>query len=75
MKKLVRFPRCGEKDGHPLFMKKELKELLLKEKDDSNLKAFRNKQDYEVILIDDSNVSIDIDTVEDYQNFLKGKEQ
>ena len=69
--KPVRFPRCGEKDGHPLFIKASLKESLLNEPDDSNLKAFRNRQDYEVIMIDDPNVSIDIDTQEDYQSVLK----
>ena len=69
--KLVRFPRCMGKDGHPLFISGSLKEKLLKESMDSNLKQFRNSQDFEIVEVDDKNIINDIDTIEDYQKLLK----
>ena len=69
--KLVRFPRFMGKDGHPLFISGSLKEKLLNEPMDSNLKHFRNSQDFEIIDVDDKNIINDIDTLEDYQKLLK----
>ena len=66
----IRYPRYKEKDGHPLYVSKLLKKALLDEPDDSNLKLFRDKQNCEVIQIDDENVLNDIDTQNDYNQKL-----
>ena len=67
----VRYPVYQGKDGHPLFIKYELKESLLREGMESNLKAFRNKQDREGIPVDDRNILVDIDTIEDFIKTLE----
>ena len=63
----VRFPVYQGKEGHPLFIKRELKEALLKEGLQSNLKAFRDKQHKETIEVNDKFILRDIDTLEDLQ--------
>ena len=68
--KPVRYPVYQGKEGHPLFIKKELLNELLKQNIESNLKAFRDKQDKEAISVDDKNILRDIDTLEDYQNVI-----
>lgn len=68
--KPVRYPVYQGKEGHPLFIKKELLNELLKQDIESNLKAFRDKQDKEAISVDDKNILRDIDTLEDYQNVI-----
>ncbi|MBR0439998.1 MAG: nucleotidyltransferase family protein [Bacilli bacterium] len=70
--KKVRYPTYKGKDGHPLFISKDLKESLLKEDKKSNLKIFRDKQDKEPIIVDDENILRDIDTLNEY---LKIKEE
>lgn len=67
----VRYPRYKGKDGHPLFLKKEMKEKLLQEPMDSNLKAFRDKQDCEIIEVDDKYINRDIDTMDEYNKVLE----
>ena len=70
-KKSVRVPTFLGQDGHPLFISHELKDELLNEPDDSNLKVFRDRHDIERIAVNDPNILNDIDTVEDYQRLLK----
>ena len=72
--KPVRYPTYKGKDGHPLFIKKELIQALKDEGMDSNLKAFRDKQDKEAIEVDDKFVLRDIDTIEEYEKLLKERE-
>ena len=69
--KPVRYPSYKGKEGHPLFISIELKDALLKESIDSNLRAFRDKQDREVIPVEDENILKDIDTQKDYQELVK----
>lgn len=69
--KPVRYPTYKGQEGHPLFIKGELKEKLLKEGMDSNLRAFRDKQDKEAIEVDDKFILRDIDTIEEYKQLLK----
>ena len=69
--KPVRYPSYKGKEGHPLFISISLKDALLKESVDSNLRVFRNKQDREVIPVDDKNILKDIDTIKDYQELVK----
>lgn len=71
----VRYPRRKGKDGHPLFLKKEMREELLKEPIDSNLKAFRDKQNSEAIEVDDENINRDIDTIEEYKAIVKERDR
>ena len=73
--KPVRYPTYKGQEGHPLFIKKELKESLLKEGLDSNLRLFRDKQDKEAIEVDDKFILRDIDTVEEYTNLKKEREK
>ena len=72
--KLVRCPVYQGKEGHPLFISKLLIEQLLKEPVESNLKAFRDRQEIEMIEVDDKNILKDIDTVAQYEAMLKEKE-
>lgn len=67
-KGLIRCPAYKGKNGHPLFIKKELKEEILKLSSDSNLKTYRDQIGYEIIDCDDPHIFIDIDTIKDYQN-------
>ncbi len=68
--KPVRYPSYKGKEGHPLFIKIELKEKLLKEPIESNLKKFRDEQEREIIPVDDPNILKDIDTLKEYQTLL-----
>ncbi len=69
-KGMMRCPIYQGKTGHPLFIKKELKDEILKLPIDSNLKAFRDQIGYETIECDDPHIFIDIDTLKDYQNLI-----
>lgn len=71
--KPVRYPTYRDKEGHPLFMKYELKEKLLKEGSESNLRIFRDKQEKEAIPTEDRNILVDIDTIQDYVNALEDR--
>ncbi len=72
--KPVRIPTYKGKEGHPLFLSRELKENLLKEDViNSNLKLFRDKQDKELIEVNDSNILKDVDTDKDYEELVKGR--
>lgn len=66
-KKKVRYPVYQGKEGHPLFISKELKEELLKEPIESNLRLFRDRQDKEAIEVNDKNILRDIDTQEQFE--------
>lgn len=69
--KPVRYPIYQGKEGHPLFIKGCLKEKLLKEPIDSNLREFRDRQEKEAIQVNDKNVLRDIDTLEQYEQMIK----
>ena len=69
--KPVRYPVYQGKEGHPLFIQGFLKEKLLQEPVDSNLKAFRDKQEKEAIEVNDKNVLRDIDTLEQFEQMIK----
>ncbi|MDD3122389.1 MAG: nucleotidyltransferase family protein [Candidatus Izemoplasmatales bacterium] len=53
--------------GHPLLLSLSLKEALMKEPIESNLKAFRDRHFLEVIDTDDEGILQDIDTIQDYE--------
>ncbi len=60
--------------GHPILIRKELKEALIHEAPESNLKAFRDRFDPEYIEVFDSGILQDIDTVADYEDLVGRKE-
>lgn len=67
-KKDIRIPQFNGKNGHPIFIKASLIKELSTMPIDFNLKAFRNLNDYEIILVSDSNILNDIDTLDDFYN-------
>ena len=69
--KPVRYPTYQGKEGHPLFIKKELIKQLLDTPVESNLREFRNKQEKEAIEVDDKNILRDIDTLEQFELLMK----
>ena len=54
--------------GHPVLLSYAMKELLLDEERDSNLKAFINRMGFKEVVVDDPFIRMDIDTLEDYWN-------
>ena len=75
-KKDIRIPSYQGQKGHPIFISRNLKEQLLREPIDSNLRDFRNRFEYSVIDTDDPHILIDIDTPSDYLEIKRkfGKE-
>ncbi len=70
----LRVPVYQGETGHPLFISRGLVNQLKKEPVDYNLKAFRNRFNYEIINTDDKNILNDIDTINDYQDLNKNLE-
>ncbi len=58
--------------GHPVLLSYAMKELLLDEERDSNLKAFINRMGFKEVIVDDPFIRMDIDTLEDYWNLTSG---
>lgn len=67
----IRVPVYHRHTGHPIYLHEKMKNLLLKESIESNLRAFRDKVGYEEVDVNDKNILNDIDTVEDYEKLLK----
>ena len=65
-KGIIRVPTFNNRRGHPIFIGKELIKSLIDEKEDSNLKLFRNKYEITNVETEDSGILKDIDTVNDY---------
>ncbi|HNX16541.1 MAG TPA: nucleotidyltransferase family protein [Bacilli bacterium] len=70
----IRVPAYEGKTGHPIFIDRQLVAKLKKESVDYNLKAFRNRYNYEIINTDDTNILNDIDTINDYRDLNKNLE-
>jgi len=70
----IRVPSFKNEHGHPIYICRELVEELKKESIDYNLKAFRNRHNYEIIETTDKNILNDIDTLSDYQDLSKNLE-
>ncbi|MFP4177169.1 MAG: NTP transferase domain-containing protein [Acholeplasmataceae bacterium] len=69
----ISVPVYGKRKGHPIFISIALKRALLESGPDMNLKAFRDRYDYEAIAVDDSHIIDDIDTLADLAAFRKGR--
>ncbi len=72
----IRVPSYKGRKGHPLFITNKLRQDLLKESSNSNLKVFRNRHTLEVIPVKDNYILTDIDTIKQFEAIkkLKGRE-
>ncbi|MCP5050873.1 MAG: nucleotidyltransferase family protein [bacterium] len=66
-------PVHNGRKGHPVLMKGDLKEELLAEPQDSNLKVFINRKGFVPVETEENSILMDIDTMEDYRNATNGK--
>ncbi|MFA5274605.1 MAG: nucleotidyltransferase family protein [Candidatus Izemoplasmatales bacterium] len=72
----IRVPTYEGKRGHPLFMVQELRDALLKEPIDSNLKRFRDQFPVSEVAVDDSGILKDVDTFSDWmliEHLMEGR--
>ncbi len=65
----IRVPSCCHRLGHPIFFKQVYRKLIL-ETDFTNLKDFRNSQEYAIVDVEDIGVITDIDNQDDYKKLL-----
>jgi len=59
-------PSYKGRKGHPVLIKSTLKDEILAEPENSNLKIFINKKGYTLAEVEDKAILLDIDTLEDY---------
>lgn len=71
----IRVPACNGQTGHPVFFRKEHIEKILSESVDSNLREYIAKNEIEKMEVSDSNCLIDIDTIDDFNKFIKTLER
>lgn len=57
--------------GHPIVIRKPLVNLLRHVDINSNLRAFRDQQGFQIVRVDDPNIIVDIDTMGDYSHFVQ----
>ena len=67
----IRVPTFNGYKGHPIFIEKQLKNVLLEFDDNSNLKVFRNSKDVSYYATDCEGILKDIDTIEDYKTMIE----
>ncbi|TNF08121.1 MAG: nucleotidyltransferase family protein, partial [Bacillota bacterium] len=68
--KSIRVPSFEKQRGHPIWISHMLAKSILNEPDESSLKAFRNRHDFETIEVSDSHILDDIDTLLDFEKIL-----
>ncbi len=68
----IRVPSFNHRLGHPIFMSLKEKDLIQKT-EFSNLKDFRNSQDFKIVEVHDKGILSDIDTISDLDKII-GKE-
>ena len=61
----IRYPKCGDIEGHPLYISKKYKEELLNFGLDNNLKTFRDSKKCEIINVEDQNIAMNLNTILD----------
>lgn len=71
---LIAVPVFNGRRGHPILIRKQLKEELLKEPIESNLKVFRDRHHPVSIEVEDEGILIDVDTLSDYNDLTERKE-
>ena len=62
----IRYPKCGELEGHPLYISKKYKSELLNFGLDRNLKVFRDSKKCEIINVEDQNIVMNLNSILDF---------
>ena len=62
----IRYPKCGDLEGHPIYISKKYKSELLDLGLDNNLKRFRNSKKCEIIFVDDKNIGMNLNSSLDF---------
>ena len=64
----IRYPKCGDLEGHPLYISRKYKDELLHFGLDSNLKMFRDSKKCEIIFVEDKNISMNLNNILDFSS-------
>lgn len=64
----IRYPKCGDLEGHPLYISKRYKVELLHFGLDNNLKMFRDSKKCEIIFVEDKNISMNLNNILDFSS-------
>ena len=64
----IRIPRYLDKDGHPIYISKKYKSELLNFGLDNNLKMFRDSKKCEIIIVEDKNISMNLNNILDFSS-------
>lgn len=67
-KYLIKVPTYKGKHGHPIFIKKELVNIIRQSSNETTLKQIRDKYGFDEVEVDDKNILNDIDYLKDYEN-------
>ena len=62
----IRYPKCGDLEGHPLYISKKYKSELLNFGLDNNLKVFRDSKKCEIINVEDQNIVMNLNSILDF---------
>ena len=76
-KGVITIPTFKGETGHPLFLNKDMVNLLKKEDVNSNLREFVNKHKELInyVEVDDPFIKFDVDTIEDYTNLINKRKE
>ena len=64
-------PSYNYRGGHPVLLNKSIKQTILEESKDSNLKEVFSKHSKKYIVIEDEAIITDIDTTKDLEKLVK----
>ena len=67
----IRYPKCGDLEGHPIYISKKYKSELLDLGLDNNLKRFRNSKKCEIIIVEDKNIGMNLNSSLDFYQLDK----
>lgn len=62
----IRYPKCGDLEGHPLYISKKYKDELLTFGLDNNLKLFRDSKNCAIIDVEDKNIVMNLNNILDF---------
>ena len=62
----IRYPKCEDIEGHPLYISKKYKNELLSFGLDYNLKMFRDSKKCEIINVEDKNIGMNLNYILDF---------
>ena len=76
-KGVITIPTYKGESGHPLFLNKDMVNLLKKEDINSNLREFVNKHKDQInyVEVNDPFIKFDVDTLEDYSNLINKRKE